>query len=130
MVEGLILAEKEVSEADQAAALERARAHWLLALTELEDPGRKPCLVLVAGLPGTGKSCLARGLGEHAGFRVVRSDVVRRKWRVCPSMSRLPHSFGIHSTLRSGLNAPSPDCAPCVGEMSLAQYLSCALPIT
>ena len=31
-----------------------ARALWLLALSELEDPGRRPCLVLLAGLPGTG----------------------------------------------------------------------------
>src|SRR5439155_27021114 len=59
MVEGLELAEKEVPEAERAAALGRARAHWLLALAELEGPGRKPCLLLVMGLPGTGKSRLA-----------------------------------------------------------------------
>jgi aminoglycoside phosphotransferase family enzyme/predicted kinase len=79
MVEGLELTEKEVPGAERAAALERARAHWLLALTELEDPGRKPCLLLVAGLPGTGKSRLAQGLAESAGFAVVRSDVVRKE---------------------------------------------------
>lgn len=78
-VEGLLLAEKEVHEAEKAAALERARAHWLLALAELEEPGRKPCLVLVAGLPGTGKSSVARGLEADAGFRVIRSDVVRKE---------------------------------------------------
>jgi aminoglycoside phosphotransferase family enzyme len=79
MVEGLELAEKEVPEAERAAALARARAHWLLALTELEAPERRPCLLLVAGLPGTGKSTLARGLAEAAGFCVVRSDVVRKE---------------------------------------------------
>jgi aminoglycoside phosphotransferase family enzyme/predicted kinase len=79
LVEGLELAEKEVPEAERAAALQRARAHWLLALTELEEPGRKPCLLLVMGLPGTGKSRLARGLAERAGFAVVRSDVVRKE---------------------------------------------------
>jgi aminoglycoside phosphotransferase family enzyme/predicted kinase len=79
MVEGLELAEKEVPEAERMAALGRARAHWLLALTELENPGRKPCLLLVAGLPGTGKSRLARGLAESADFSVVRSDVVRKE---------------------------------------------------
>jgi aminoglycoside phosphotransferase family enzyme/predicted kinase len=79
MVEGLELAEKEVPEAERVAALERARAHWLLALAELEEPGRKPCLILVTGLPGTGKSRLARGLAESAGFAVVRSDVVRKE---------------------------------------------------
>ncbi len=79
MVEGLELVEKEVPEAERAAALARARAHWLLALAELEQPGRKPCLLLVTGLPGTGKSSLARGLAERADFSVIRSDVVRKE---------------------------------------------------
>jgi aminoglycoside phosphotransferase family enzyme/predicted kinase len=79
LVEGLELAETEVPRAERTAALDRARAHWLLALTELEEPVRKPSLLLVAGLPGTGKSSLARGLAEGAGFSVVRSDVVRKE---------------------------------------------------
>ena len=79
MVEGLELAEKEVLKAERVAALQRARAHWLLALSELEEPNRKPCLLLVSGLPGTGKSRLAQGLGESAGFSVVRSDVLRKE---------------------------------------------------
>lgn len=78
-VEGLLLGEKEVPEAERAAALARAQAHWLLALTELEEPGRKPCLLLMAGLPGTGKSSLAKALSESAGFEVIRSDVVRKE---------------------------------------------------
>jgi aminoglycoside phosphotransferase family enzyme/predicted kinase len=97
MVEGLKLAEKEVPEAERAAALARARAHWLLALSELEAPRRKPCLLLVAGLPGTGKSRLARGLAEAADFYVVRSDVARKELAASPSSEaaapRLGKSF-------------------------------------
>ncbi len=78
-VEGLLAEEKEVPQAERMAALERARAHWLLALAELEVPDRKPCLVLVAGLPGTGKSSLARGLAAAAGFVVLRTDAVRKE---------------------------------------------------
>ena len=78
-VEGFELVEKEIPEAERAAALARARVHWLLALGELEEPGRKPCLVLVGGLPGTGKSTLARGLAEQAGFCLIQSDVVRKE---------------------------------------------------
>ncbi len=37
-VEGLLAQEPEVPEAEQTAARVRARAHWLLALTELEPP--------------------------------------------------------------------------------------------
>ena len=79
MVEGIVLGEKEVPKAESAQTLEKARAHWLLALAELADPGRKPCLLLVGGLPGTGKSTLAQGLSQHAGFEVIRSDVVRKE---------------------------------------------------
>jgi predicted kinase len=73
------LAEPEVPEEERAAAFARARAHWLLALGELEEAGRRPCLVLVGGLSGTGKSTLARSLAQRAGFAVIRSDWVRKQ---------------------------------------------------
>jgi aminoglycoside phosphotransferase family enzyme len=73
-VDGLLLGEAEVPAAERDRALARARAHWLLALRELEEPARRPCLVLATGLPGTGKTTLARGLAETAGFRVIRTD--------------------------------------------------------
>lgn len=78
-VEGLKLARPEMSESDRVSALSKAKGSWLLALGELEVPSRKPCLILVGGLPGTGKSTLANALAQHAGFRVVRSDVVRKE---------------------------------------------------
>jgi aminoglycoside phosphotransferase family enzyme/predicted kinase len=89
-VEGLLLAEKEVSESDRAIAHTKARAHWLLALAELEKPGQKPCLLLVAGLPGTGKSTMARGLAEVAGFCVIRSDEVRKQLAGIPAHLKTP----------------------------------------
>lgn len=78
-VEGLLLGEPEVPASERQLALERARAHWLLALALLEAPATKPCLVLIGGLPGTGKSTLAREVAARAGFTVVRSDVVRKE---------------------------------------------------
>jgi predicted kinase len=90
MVEGLKLAEKEIPQAERAQALERARSHWLLALTELEEPSRKPRLVLVAGLPGTGKSRLAHALAEAAGFSLIRSDVIRKELAGLPADAPTP----------------------------------------
>jgi aminoglycoside phosphotransferase family enzyme/predicted kinase len=78
-VEGFELVEKEVPEGERAVALAKARAHWLLALGELETPARRPCLVLIGGLPGAGKSTLAQGLAAQAGFWLIRSDQVRKE---------------------------------------------------
>jgi predicted kinase len=90
MVEGLLLAEKEVPAEERAKALTRARAHWLLALVELEEPNRRPCLVLVIGLPATGKSTLARALAEQVGFDLIRSDVMRKQLAGLPIQQPVP----------------------------------------
>jgi aminoglycoside phosphotransferase family enzyme/predicted kinase len=79
LVEGVLVKEKEVPEAARTRALTRSRAHWLLALGELAKSRQRPCLLLVSGLPGTGKSTLARGLAKRAGFQVLRSDLVRKE---------------------------------------------------
>src|SRR5262249_9327592 len=89
-VEGLELLEEEVPADERARALRRARAHWLLGLEALEEPERRPCLVMVAGLPGSGKSTLARALAEAAGFAVVRSDVVRKELAGLPLSGNSP----------------------------------------
>jgi predicted kinase len=93
-VQGMKATEPEVAEADRARALVEARAHWLLALGELDDPGRRPCVVLVGGLPGTGKSTLARALATHARFTIVRSDLVRKQLAGLPGETSSQAGFG------------------------------------
>lgn len=93
-VEGIELFEKEIPEPERRAALIQARAHWLLALGKLEDLGRRPCLVLVGGLPGSGKSSLARALADRANFSVIRSDVVRKELAGQSSGEPAPAAFG------------------------------------
>ncbi|SIO61333.1 hypothetical protein SAMN05444166_6726 [Singulisphaera sp. GP187] len=97
-VEGLIAREPEIPAAERMKALASARAHWLLALGELEEPGRRPCLVLVGGLPGTGKSSLAQALDRQHGFTLVRSDLVRKELaRLTPEESvASPYGTGIY----------------------------------
>jgi aminoglycoside phosphotransferase family enzyme/predicted kinase len=98
-VEGVKLAEQEVPEIEREKALARARAHWLLALGELEKPNQKPCLLLVGGLPGTGKSTLAQCLGRRANCCLIRSDLVRKELAGVPSSQQNRFSFeeGLYS---------------------------------
>jgi aminoglycoside phosphotransferase family enzyme/predicted kinase len=78
-VEAMKYDEPEVPAAERTGALAKAKALWLLAVGALEEPARRPCLVLVGGLPGAGKSTLAQALGEREGFALLRSDVVRKE---------------------------------------------------
>lgn len=93
MVDGLLAAEGEVPDAERRRARERSRAHWLLALGELEHPSRRPGLVLVAGLPGSGKSTLARMLAERGNFELIRSDMVRKELAGLPIQEPTPEAM-------------------------------------
>jgi predicted kinase len=93
-VEGFKQAEAEVPAADRAESLAKARGYWLLALGELEPPEARPCLLLVGGLPGSGKSTLAAELERSAGFRVIRSDLVRKDLAAAAGIDSGPDAFG------------------------------------
>lgn len=55
-----------------------AQRHWLYALGQLAEPRRRPALLLVGGLPGVGKTWLAKEVAAAEDFDVLRSDVVRK----------------------------------------------------
>ena len=88
-VAGMVVTEAEIPEWQRAEAKHRAGRYWRLALGQLEVPTRRPALLLVGGLPGTGKSTLAKSLAEATGFAVIRSDVVRKQLAVRSSVHEL-----------------------------------------
>ncbi len=93
-VEGMKLSRDEMTEADRTTAKAKSRGSWLLALGELESPPRRPCLLLAAGLPGTGKSTLARALAKQADWQVIRSDVARKELVGAQNEQRSASAFG------------------------------------
>jgi uncharacterized protein len=61
---------------DQQAAANQARAYLSQAESYWQH-GEPPVLVVVGGLSGTGKSTLARAIGEELGIEVLRTDTIR-----------------------------------------------------
>ncbi|MFB6240800.1 MAG: phosphotransferase, partial [Gemmatimonadota bacterium] len=78
-VEGMTVDDEDVSPDERSDAARDSRAHWLVGLGQLARPSRRPALLLVGGLPGTGKSTLARGLAREANVRVVATDPTRKR---------------------------------------------------
>jgi len=56
-------------------------------LGELPEPVAKPVLVLVSGLPGTGKSYFSRKLSERLPSVIVESDALRKRLFSNPTYS-------------------------------------------
>jgi uncharacterized protein len=86
--------------ADQGVPGAVEKAQRLLDLTRTHLDAARVRLVLVGGLPGTGKSTLAAGLADALGAVVIRSDVVRKELAGLSSDSpaSAPYGEGIYAT--------------------------------
>lgn len=80
--------------ADQGVPGSAEKAQRLLELTHSHLLAARVRLVLVGGLPGTGKSTLAAGLADALGAVVIRSDVVRKELAGLSSDTPAPAAFG------------------------------------
>ncbi|CEG49505.1 aminoglycoside phosphotransferase [Plasmopara halstedii] len=75
--------ESTIPAASRAEEIQKARCHWLVALEMLSQPNERPCLILIGGLPASGKSTLSRMLVECDKSLVwLRSDVIRKELAV------------------------------------------------
>jgi aminoglycoside phosphotransferase family enzyme/predicted kinase len=84
----------------QGVASAAAEARHLLALSSEHLERARVRLVLVGGLPGTGKSTVAQGLGDALGWPVLSSDEVRKELAGLSPLTSAPAPF------RRGLYAP------------------------
>ncbi len=61
--------------------------YLLRNLGELPEPIAEPALIIISGLPGTGKSYFSKQLAERVRFLVVESDALRKTLFSPPSYS-------------------------------------------
>jgi len=59
--------------------------HLLRSLGELPEPVAEPALIIISGLPGTGKSYFSKRLAERVPFLVLESDALRKTLFSLPS---------------------------------------------
>jgi len=93
-VEGFKADAPHVPQAEREKAIQAARGYFDLALAYA---GRK--LAITVGMVGTGKTALARALGERLGWEVVSSDAVRKALAGIPASQHQREAFegGIYS---------------------------------
>ncbi|HUF53021.1 MAG TPA: AAA family ATPase [Dehalococcoidia bacterium] len=97
-VESFMLDVPGVPESQKRAAAKRARRYWELAARYAESLP-PAMLVITCGLPGTGKSTIARGVARRIDAEVLQSDVVRKRLEGMPPDQRVPEEFrkGLYS---------------------------------
>ena len=76
-VDSMKAAQPEVSDEERATARASAERHFALAYQYTWTP--TPCLVVVAGLSGTGKSAVGARLAARTGWVLLNSDRVRKE---------------------------------------------------
>ena len=85
------------SQGDTEGAAAAAR---LLAMARHHLRAGRVRMVLVGGLPGTGKSTLAAGAADSCGWVLLRSDEVRKE------LAGVPYDQSVPSDYRQGLYSP------------------------
>ncbi|MDO8614605.1 MAG: AAA family ATPase [Dehalococcoidia bacterium] len=91
-VESFLLDQPEVPVAEKRRARAAARRYFGLACSYAQSLP-PAMLVITCGLPGTGKSTLARALAEATGSAVVSSDVVRKRLAGIEPTEHRPEEF-------------------------------------
>lgn len=83
--------------------LERDVEKLKVAFKDLPAPVSCPALVVISGLPGTGKSYFSQKLAERAPFLIIESDALRQILFPAPSFSA-EESFRLFAAIHTLVN--------------------------
>lgn len=79
-VSGFRVMDGSLDDDHRASERQRSRCYWLVALSMLSPPAQRPCMLLVGGLPASGKSNLAHMLaGDESQVHWLRADAIRKE---------------------------------------------------
>jgi len=92
-IESFRLADPGITAARKRAAARRATSYFRLA-RELARRDARPRLILVGGLPGSGKSTIARALAERIGADCIASDILRKELAEAGPEEQRPAAVG------------------------------------
>ena len=92
-VESLKSQEAEVPEQEREEAKSRARRYFQLAY-RYASPPYPPALLIVCGLVASGKSTIARTLGDRTGYQIFNSDVIRKQLAGIALTTHLAAEYG------------------------------------
>ncbi len=95
-VESLKSQEPEVPLRERERAMVQAERYFRLSHRYARG-APSPAILIVCGMVGTGKSTLARSLGDLSGFDLLNSDAVRKR------LARIPKTVRATSGYRGGL---------------------------
>jgi aminoglycoside phosphotransferase family enzyme/predicted kinase len=93
-VESLCLRDPGIAEASKREAREKACRHFRLARGYLLREALLPCLMVICGLSGSGKSTIAAALSFELGLTVLSSDRLRKEAVAVPLQQRGTDGYG------------------------------------
>jgi aminoglycoside phosphotransferase family enzyme/predicted kinase len=94
MVRCAVACMRATQESGPDADASATKARSLLRLCHQRLETAVPRLLVVGGLPGTGKTTLANGLTDETGWALVRSDVVRKELAGLPTTASAAERYG------------------------------------
>ena len=92
-VEGFKIDQKEMTTKEKESAAAKAKRYFHLARLYATG-GFRPCLILLCGLTGTGKTTIANVLAAEVDMKVISSDIARKKLAHIPTSEHRFEEFG------------------------------------